>query len=123
MGAVCGGSGADNGRLSLSAKGNQFNIYEDVNGALFHDCFEIARKYLENGELVDLHDIKTTEDGIGYDDCYNYLSEDGLSGFSITPDGDYISTRSPLLLNGKTDKIKCWTIRKIKRIRRKNYDP
>jgi len=77
--------------LKLSAKGNQFNIYENVDGALFHDVFEIARKYLRNGELVDLHGIETTEDGIGYDDCYNYLSEDGLSGFSITPDGDLIS--------------------------------
>ena len=70
---------------------NNVNIYEGVDGSLFHDCFEISRKYLRNGELVDLHEVKTTEDGIGYDDCDNYLSEDGLSGFSITPDGDLIS--------------------------------
>ncbi len=77
--------------LNSDKHNTQFNIYEGVDGSLFHDVFEIARNYLQNGELVDLHDIKTTEDGIGYDDCYNYLSEDGLSGFSITPDGDLIS--------------------------------
>lgn len=85
------GVGNANGILSLSAKGNTFNLYENVNGSLFHDVFEIARNYLKFGELVDLHGIQTTEDGVGYDDCYNYLSEDGLSGFSITPDGDLIS--------------------------------
>ena len=79
-------------RTLLNPKTNkEVNIYEGVDGALFHDCFEISRKYLRNGELVDLHEVKTTEDGIGYDDCENYLSEDGLSGFSITPDGDLIS--------------------------------
>ncbi len=70
---------------------NNVNIIEGVDGSLFHDIFEISRKYLKNGELVDLHKIETTEYGIGYNDCYNYLSEDGLSGFSITPDGDLIS--------------------------------
>lgn len=84
--------GSNGGRvLELNAKGSQFNIHENVDGSLFHDVFEIARKHLENGELVDLHGIETTEDGIGYNDTYNYLSEDGLSGFSITPDGDLIS--------------------------------
>ena len=78
-------------RLTYDKHNTQFNIYEGVDGKLFHEVFEIARKYLKNGELVDLHGIETTEDGIGYNDCYNYLSEDGLSGFSITPDGDLIS--------------------------------
>lgn len=78
-------------RLTYDKYNTQFNIYEGVDGKLFHDVFEIARKYLKNGELVDLHGIETTENGIGYNDCYNYLSEDGLSGFSITPDGDLIS--------------------------------
>lgn len=81
----------DDGLLSLTNKGNEFNMCKSVDGALFHDVFEIARKYLRNGELVDLHDVETTEDGVGYNDCCNYLSEDGLSGFSITPDGDLIS--------------------------------
>ena len=81
----------DYGILNLSAKGNQFNLYQNVDGELFHDVFEIARSYLRNGELVDLHGVNTTDEGIGYNDCFNYLSEDGLSGFSITPYGDLIS--------------------------------
>ena len=85
------GRSNDSRLLNFSAKGNQFNIYEDVDASLFRDVFEMARKHLQYGELVDLHKIETTEDGIGYDDCCNYLSEDGLSGFSITPDGDLIS--------------------------------
>lgn len=81
----------DNGILSLNAKNNDFTMHEGVNGALFHDVFEMAKNYLKYGELVDLHEITTTDDGIGYNDCYNYLSDDGLSGFSITPTGDLIS--------------------------------
>ncbi len=81
----------DKGILNLTAKNNNFNMHEGVNGSLFHDVFEMARNHLKYGELVDLHEIETTEDGIGYNDCYNYLSDDGLSGFSITPDGDLIS--------------------------------
>lgn len=81
----------DYGVLELSNKGNNFNMYEAVDGSLFHDVFEIVQKHLRNGELVDLHAVETTDDGIGYNDTVNYLSEDGLSGFSITPDGDLIS--------------------------------
>ena len=82
----------DDGILSLTNKGYEFNMCKSVDGSLFHDVFEIAQKYLRNGELVDLHKPETTEEhGIGYNYCYNYLSEDGLSGFSITPDGDLIS--------------------------------
>ena len=84
--------GSYNGSLTFQSKGNQFNVYEGVDPSLFHDIFEVARKYLKNGELVDLHGIETTDDhGIGYKYCYNYLSDDGLSGFSITPTGDLIS--------------------------------
>lgn len=79
------------GLLSLSAKNNTFEIYQDVNAELFRDVFEIARNYLKFGELVDLHEVNTTDESIGYKDCLNYLSKDGLSGFSITPDGDLIS--------------------------------
>lgn len=60
-----------------------FNLYENIDGDLFHDIFEIARNYTENGELVDLHD--------DYKDSICYLSDDGLSGFAITNDGDLIS--------------------------------
>ena len=84
--------GSYNGVLTLQGKDSQFNMYEGVEPELFHDVFEVARKYLENGELVDLHEVETTDDhGVGYKYCYNYLSDDGLSGFSITPDGDLIS--------------------------------
>ena len=100
VGTVCGRNGNANGLLRLEAKENQFNVYENVDGSLFHDCFEIARSYLKNGELVDLHGIETTEYGIGYNDCFNYLSEDGLSGFSITPDGDLISVFNASGKNG-----------------------
>jgi hypothetical protein len=86
------GRSDDSRLLSVSAKGNQFNIHKSVDAELFHDVFEISRKHLQFGELVDLHEVETTEDhGIGYKYCDNYLSEDGLSGFSITPDGDLIS--------------------------------
>lgn len=79
------------GLLNLTAKNNNFNVYEGVDASVFHDVFEMARNYLKYGELVDLHTVETTEDGVGYNDCYNYLSDDGLSGFSITPSGDLIS--------------------------------
>lgn len=86
------GRGNDSRLLKFAAKDTQYNIYDNVDSSLFHDVFEIARKHLRNGELVDLHETETTEDhGIGYKYCKNYLSEDGLSGFSITPDGDLIS--------------------------------
>lgn len=100
----------DYGILDLSAKGNQFNLYQNVDGELFHDVFEIARSYLRNGELVDLHGVNTTDEGIGYNDCFNYLSEDGLSGFSITPDGDLISvfnaSGKPGFLNAIAPQVK-----------------
>lgn len=61
---------------------NNFKVLE-VDGTLFHDIFEINKKYLLNGELVDLHD--------SYNDSTCYLSNDGLSGFAITKSGDLIS--------------------------------
>ncbi|MBR4394890.1 MAG: hypothetical protein IKT01_00640 [Eubacteriaceae bacterium] len=70
---------------------NDFTVYTNIDGSLFHDVFEIVRSYLENGELVDFHGIKTTEEGIGYNDCQNCLADDGLSGFSITLKEDLIS--------------------------------
>ncbi len=79
----------------------QYSLLSGVDGQTFRDFFEIARRYTANGELVDLHNAKTTEDGIGYDDCINYLSEDGLSGFCITPDGDLISVFNAKDVNGK----------------------
>ena len=89
-------SARDGGNLSQSSLLNpttnqNLNLVENVDGKTFHDVFEIARTYLRFGELVDLHEIETTDDGVGYNDTKNYLSEDGLSGFAITPEGDLIS--------------------------------
>ena len=71
-------------RSIINPKTNSnITIVENVDGALFHDIFEISRTYLLNGELVDLHD--------NYNDSTCYLSDDGLSGFAITKNGDLIS--------------------------------
>lgn len=81
----------NDGLLKLESKGNQFNLHKNVDGETFHDIFEIARAHTDNGELVDLHPIKTNEDSTGYEEMNNYLSEDGMQGFSITKDGDVVS--------------------------------
>lgn len=87
-----GYSDSDNdGLLKLESKGNVFNLHKNVDAETFHDVFEIARAHTDNGELVDLHPIKTNEDSTGYEEMNNYLSEDGMQGFSITKDGDVVS--------------------------------
>lgn len=84
-------------KVTLSNEGRTYNVYKNVNAEDFRDMFEICRTFTGNGELVDVHGVHDTYDeegnfqSIGYDKCENYLSEDGLSGFSITPDGDLIS--------------------------------
>lgn len=57
-----------------------------VDGKLFHDIFEMVRIYLPNGELVDLHD--------NYSNAKCFITEDGLCGFAIEPDGNLISVFS-----------------------------
>ena len=59
---------------------------KEVNGNLFHDIFEVTRAYLRNGELVDLHD--------DYSDCKCFVTDDGLCGFAIEPDGNLVSVFS-----------------------------
>lgn len=83
LGSFFGRNGDGVQLLTLDSKKGSYKIYSNIGGTLFHDCFEIARCYLENGELVDLHD--------NYDDATCYLSGDGLSGFAITDTGDLIS--------------------------------
>ena len=79
-------NGGRNGQwINLTGKGNQFKITQ-VNPAIFHDIFQICRNYLPNGELVDLHD--------NYADCKCFISEDGLCGFAIEPNGNLISVFS-----------------------------
>lgn len=70
--------------LNLSdGKGNEFNVLGHVDEKTFHDVFEVAGNYTNNGELVDLHD-----DYSGHD-CY--LSDNGLQGFAISESGDLVS--------------------------------
>lgn len=75
-------SGISNDSRLLKDTGD-FKVIKNVDGELFHDIFEIVHNYLPYGELVDLHD--------NYNDSTCYLSDDGLSGFAITKDGDLIS--------------------------------
>ena len=62
-----------------------FNVGR-VDGKLFHDIFEIVRTYLPNGELVDLHE--------DYSDCKCFVTDDGLCGFAIEPNGNLVSVFS-----------------------------
>lgn len=80
------GKSRNGNALSLkSNKNTTFNMYDNVDAQTFHDIFEINKKYLRYGELVDLHDVED------YKNTKNYISNDGLSGFAITKDGDLIS--------------------------------
>ncbi len=72
-------------RTDLTHKTSTFKLGE-VNPKLFHNIFEINRNYLKNGELVDLHD--------DYSDCKCFISDDGLCGFAIEPNGNLISVFS-----------------------------
>ncbi len=79
-----------NSRTTLIHKLNNgqtstFNIVA-VSPKLFHDIFEINRRYLPNGELVDLHD--------DYSNCKCFISDDGLCGFAIEEDGNLVSVFS-----------------------------
>lgn len=65
--------------------GNTFKVYDNIDGKTFKEAFEINKNYFTNGELVDNH---STEN---YNDTNNYLSDDGLSGFAVTKDGNIIS--------------------------------
>lgn len=71
--------------LKDNKSGNTFDVYENVDGQTFRDIFDVARTYTENGELVDVHNAED------YDKNYNVISKDGLSGYSITPEGDLVS--------------------------------
>lgn len=70
---------------NLNGKGNTFRIAQ-VDGQVFHDIFEINGKYLPNGELVDLHE--------DYSNAKCFLTDDGLAGFAIEPDGNLVSVFS-----------------------------
>jgi len=76
-----------NGSTSLvNPKTNaDVKIIEKVDGKLFHDIFEINQKYLFSGDAVDVHSTDF------YQNTNNYISDDGLSGFSVTKDGNLVS--------------------------------
>ena len=57
-----------------------------VDGQLFHDIFEVVRTYLPHGELVDLHD--------DYSNAKCFITDDGLCGFAVEPDGNLVSVFS-----------------------------
>ena len=65
--------------------GKEKKFYSNVPGDLFHDVFEVCHPYLKNGDCVDIHEAQD------YNNNQNYLSENGLSGISITKDGDLVS--------------------------------
>ena len=69
----------------LTGKGNTFRIAR-VNGELFHDIFEVNRKYLPNGELVDLHE--------DYSNAKCFLTDDGMCGFAVEEGGNLVSVFS-----------------------------
>ncbi len=98
--AASSSAGYADGSLSADNRaGTRYTIRKNVSGKLFHDIFEIARNYLPNGELVDIHD--------SYDDCVCYLSEDGTSGFAIEQEtGNLVSVFNLGLRKGFLSSIK-----------------
>ena len=76
-------------RILNNPKTNQnVKFYSNVDANTFHDIFDIVHKYLPKGDAVDVHKVSD------YQNNKNYLSSNGMSGFSITPSGDLISVFS-----------------------------
>ncbi len=93
--ASAGGRGYHKQSLLNPKTNTKAVICDDVDNKVFDDVFEMARKFLKNGELVDLHESETADGDIGYNDCECFLSEDGLLGFAITKESkDLISVFS-----------------------------
>lgn len=61
------------------------NGFAEVKNTDFQKIFELNHPYLRNPDTVSVYGAED------YKNNRNYLSEDGLSGFSITPSGDLIS--------------------------------
>lgn len=60
-------------------------FYANIDGKIFRDVFKEVYTFLDGNLNVDILEESAYKNNI------NYLSEDGLSGFSITPDGDLVS--------------------------------
>ena len=69
--------------LNENKYNNNFIILNNIPRDFFHDIFEIAKSYLKNGELVDLHE--------DYSNTKCYLTEDGMQGFAIEENGNLVS--------------------------------
>lgn len=81
-------SGTQDDKRAVKLSGNSNHSFEMVKGTdpeLFHDVFEIVRAHTTNGELVDV------QEAADYVNNTNYMSKDGMQGFSITPKGDLVS--------------------------------
>nr|DAR88088.1 MAG TPA: hypothetical protein [Caudoviricetes sp.] len=87
LGSEYSGSGNGNKPTIIKNKqGKEFKIYSDVKGDTFQEIFGMHKKYIENGELVDLHQGKGA-----YNNCKCFLSSDGLQGLAIEPNGNIVS--------------------------------
>ena len=94
-------------RIVVNPKTNEkINICINVNYELFHSIFSIIHNYLPNGELVDLHPIKSDKYNVGYEDCVCYLSDDGLSGFALTKPVDLFIVKAINLLKVNKNTLK-----------------
>ena len=51
----------DDALLVNSKTGEKVKLYKNVNPNEFHDIFEMVQKYLLNGDLVDIHDVQSSE--------------------------------------------------------------
>ena len=79
MAAKCSGL-----RYDARILGNR-KFYANIDGKIFRDVFEEIYPILDGNLNVDILEESAYKNNI------NYISEDGLSGFSITPDGDLVS--------------------------------
>ena len=80
------------------------NGFTEVNNNDFQEIFEVNHPYLRNPDTVSVYGAED------YKNNKNYLSDDGLSGFSITPSGDLISvfnnSGKPGMLQRISDTVK-----------------
>ena len=77
-------------KRNVSTGNGWTNIYGalvEVDGNTFYDFFKANKNYLKNNETVTLKNIEDYQKDKGT----AYLSNDGLSGFFITTDGDLVS--------------------------------
>ena len=94
-------SGSVIGELNIDGQCHQIL---SVSGEVFRKVFIENRKYLYLG------DYTAPPDENDYIDSTNYLSDDGLAGFSITKDGWLVSLFSNYMNGGFTNAIKKYVV-------------